>query len=89
MIWVSPAQNFSKPPPVPDSPTVIWTPAFSPWKASAAAWVSGPTVLDPSMAIVPERSPATARRRWCRRVVAAGREAERESGRGGDRRNPL
>ena len=31
---VSPAQNFSKPPPVPEVPTVIFTSGFSPWKAS-------------------------------------------------------
>ncbi len=46
---VSPAQNFSKPPPVPDSPTVIFTSGFSPWKSSAAAWANGPTVLEPSI----------------------------------------
>ena len=38
---VSPAQNFSKPPPVPDSPTVILTPGFSSWNCSAAAWANG------------------------------------------------
>ena len=38
---VSPAQNFSKPPPVPDSPTVTFTSGFSPWKPSAAAWANG------------------------------------------------
>jgi hypothetical protein len=54
---VSPAQNFSKPPPVPDWATVMRTPGFSPWKASWAAWANGPTVLDPSMRMVPERSP--------------------------------
>ena len=31
---VSPAQNFSKPPPVPEVPTVIFTFGFSPWNAS-------------------------------------------------------
>src|SRR6185503_7597329 len=54
---VSPAQNFSKPPPVPDVPTVIFTFGFSPWNASWAAWAKGATVLDPSILIVPERSP--------------------------------
>ena len=29
LMSVSPAQNFSKPPPVPEVPTVIWTPEFS------------------------------------------------------------
>ena len=54
---VSPAQNFSKPPPVPEVPTVIFTFGFSPWKASWAAWANGATVLEPSILIVPERSP--------------------------------
>src|SRR5687768_9050386 len=54
---VSPAQNFSKPPPVPEVPTVILTPGFSPSKASAAACVKGATVLEPSTLVVPDRSP--------------------------------
>ena len=54
---ISPAQNFSKPPPVPDSPTVTLTFGFSPWKPSAAAWANGKTVLEPSMAMLPDRSP--------------------------------
>ncbi len=54
---ISPAQNFSKPPPVPDSPTVTWTSGFSPWKPSAAACANGKTVLEPSIATGPERSP--------------------------------
>ena len=51
---VSPAQNFSKPPPVPDVPTETLTSGFSAMKRSATASVSGPTVLEPSMRIVPE-----------------------------------
>ena len=35
---VSPAQNFSKPPPVPEVPTEIWTSGFCPWNCSAAVW---------------------------------------------------
>src|SRR5215212_4953512 len=54
---VSPAQNFSKPPPVPDVPTVTLTPEFSALNSSAIASVSGPTVLDPSTRMSPERSP--------------------------------
>ena len=46
---VSPSQNFSKPPPVPEVPTVTWTPGCSSWKSSAAAVVSGATVLEPSI----------------------------------------
>ena len=53
---VSPLQNSSKPPPVPDVPTVMFTPEFSPWKASAAAEVRGPTVEEPSIVMSPERS---------------------------------
>ena len=51
---VSPAQNFSKPPPVPDVPTVICTSGFSSLNSSAAACVNGATVEEPSMAILPE-----------------------------------
>src|SRR3954468_22956792 len=53
---VSPAQNRSKPPPVPEMPTVMFTLGLSPWNFSAAAVVSGPTVLEPSTWIVPDRS---------------------------------
>ena len=35
---VSPAQKRSKPPPVPETPTVTFTSEFSSWKNSAAAW---------------------------------------------------
>jgi hypothetical protein len=48
---VSPAQNFSNPPPVPEVPTVTFTPLFSAWKSSAASVSNGATVLDPSMRI--------------------------------------
>ena len=64
---VSPAQNFSKPPPVPDWPTVIFTSGFSSLNSSAAAWANGKTVEEPSIAIVPRQSPSAedrCRRRW-------------------------
>ena len=51
---VSPAQNFSKPPPVPEVPTVTLTPACSSLKSSAAAVVSGATVLEPSTLTAPD-----------------------------------
>src|SRR4029453_3246845 len=54
---VSPAQNFSKPPPVPEVPTVTLTSGFSRLNSSAIASVSGPTVLEPSTRISPERFP--------------------------------
>ena len=54
---VSPAQNFSNPPLVPAAPTVISTSEFSSLKSSAAASANGCTVDEPSMVIVPERSP--------------------------------
>jgi hypothetical protein len=57
---VSPAQNFSNPPPVPEMPTVILTSGFSSRNSSAAASVSGPTVLDPSTLMEPDRFPALA-----------------------------
>src|SRR3546814_7811240 len=48
-ISVSPRQNFVKPPPVPDTPTVTWMlPAVSDWNSSATASVTGYTVLEPS-----------------------------------------
>ena len=53
---VSPRQKRSKPPPVPETPTVTCTPLFSCWKRSAAAVVYGPTVLEPSASIRPDRS---------------------------------
>src|SRR6185436_11928869 len=52
---VSPAQKRSKPPPVPETPTVTWTPLFSCWNSSAARVTSGPTVLEPSVWMRPER----------------------------------
>src|SRR5215213_10572712 len=56
-ISVSPAQNFSKPPPVPEVPTVTLASGFSALNSSAIASVSGPTVLDPSTRMSPERLP--------------------------------
>jgi hypothetical protein len=53
---VSLAQNFSKPPPVPDSPTVILTFGFSSLNSSPAASANGKTVDEPSIRIVPDRS---------------------------------
>ena len=47
---VSPRQNFLKPPPVPEIPTVTLTlPRFAFWKSSATASVTGNTVLEPSI----------------------------------------
>ena len=57
---VSPAQKRSKPPPVPEIPTVRTTPEFSAPNSSAAAVVSGPTVLEPSASTEPESSSAGA-----------------------------
>ena len=64
---VSPRQKRSKPPPVPETPTVTWTSGFSFWKRSAAAVVNGPTVLEPSASIRPDRSlPPVRTRSSCR-----------------------
>jgi hypothetical protein len=50
---VSPRQNFLKPPPVPEMPTVTRTwPFLAFWNSSARASAIGKTVLDPSMAMV-------------------------------------
>ncbi len=51
---VSPAQNFSNPPPVPEVPTVTLASGCSPMNSSAAAEDSGSTVLDPSITTGPE-----------------------------------
>ncbi len=53
---ISPTQNFSKPPEVPASPTLILTFGLSSLNSSAAAWANGNTVLDPSTLMVPDRS---------------------------------
>ena len=58
---VSPLQKRSKPPPVPDTPTVMRAPLFARWKASAAAVANGATVLDPSAVKVPETLPENGR----------------------------
>ena len=50
---VSPRQKRSKPPPVPEMPTVTRAPLFFFWNVSAAAIAYGPTVLEPSAVIVP------------------------------------
>ena len=49
---VSPRQNFLKPPPVPDMPTVTRTlPRLEIWNSSANASEIGNTVLEPSILI--------------------------------------
>ena len=45
---VSPRQNFWKPPPVPEMPTVTRVPWLAFWNSSATASLIGNTVLDPS-----------------------------------------
>ena len=50
---VSLRQNRSKPPPVPEIPTVTRAFGFFFWNPSAAAIAYGPTVLDPSAVTVP------------------------------------
>src|SRR6185369_12682548 len=49
LMSVSPRQNFWNPPPVPEMPTVTFTPGLAFWKSSATASVIGNTVLDPSI----------------------------------------
>src|SRR5688572_22888446 len=48
---VSPRQNFSKPPPVPDVPTVTRAPRLARWNSSATASPMGKTVDEPSIAM--------------------------------------
>ena len=56
---VSPAQKRSNPPPVPEMPTSTLTPGCTSRNASAAAVVSGPTVLEPSTITSPESGAAS------------------------------
>ena len=50
---VSPRQNFLKPPPVPEMPTVtLDLPRSRFWNSSAIASVIGYTVLEPSISMV-------------------------------------
>src|SRR5690606_1022923 len=48
---ISPAQNFLKPPPVPDTPTVTLASPLAP-NSSATASVMGNTVLEPSILMI-------------------------------------
>ena len=78
---VSPRQKRSKPPPVPETPTVTCTSGFSLWNRSAAAVVYGPTVLEPSASMRPERSLAGCLDRRLRGLLvtapaAAGRKCK-------------
>ena len=63
---VSPRQNFLKPPPVPEMPTVTrMAPRLSFWNSSATASVIGKTVLEPSILTIfgsAEAVPVTSRR---------------------------
>src|ERR687898_23007 len=56
-IWVSPWQKASKPSLVPAPPTSMRASGFSSRNSSAAAWVIGCTVLEPSTLILPETFP--------------------------------
>ena len=81
---VSPAQNFSKPPPVPDWPTVTWTLGCSSLKSSPAASANGKTVEEPSIRIVPVSSsfaPPAGLPPVSVVVAAASRNAKRQSSR--------
>ena len=49
LMSVSPRQNFWKPPPVPEMPTVTRTEVLAFWNSSATASLMGKTVLDPSI----------------------------------------
>jgi len=62
-ISVSPRQNFLKPPPVPEIPTVTLTaPLVDFWKSSATASVIGYTVLEPSILTIASAWAAEANR---------------------------
>ena len=61
---VSPAQNRSKPPPVPDSPTLTRMLGFSSFSSSAAALLMGKTVEEPSTATEPDAPSPVAALVW-------------------------
>ena len=74
---VSPRQNFWKPPPVPEMPTVTRTPGLAFWNSSATASLIGKTVLEPSRVTVaggaaPPPAPVRAGRRRSRRASSRG-----------------
>ena len=50
---VSPVVNRLKPPPVPETATLGFTPPWSFLNSSATAWVIGSTVLEPSISMAP------------------------------------
>ena len=52
---VSPTVKRLKPPPVPETATLTWTSGCSLRNSSATAWVTGKTVEEPSIWIVPLR----------------------------------
>ena len=56
-IWVSPWQKASNPSLVPAPPTSMRASGFTSRNSSAAAWVIGCTVLEPSTLILPETFP--------------------------------
>src|SRR5687767_10524872 len=53
-ISISPRQNFWKPPPVPEMPTVTRVPGLAFWNSSATASLIGNTVLEPSSVTRPD-----------------------------------
>ena len=84
---VSPAQNFSKPPPVPEVPTVIFTSGFSAWnclgrrlgeRADGARAVDGDRAGEVAAAAAAAAAVVVV-------VVAAGGDAEGQHAAGGER----
>ena len=72
---VSPLQNFWKPPPVPEMPTVTLTFVCALLNSSATASVIGKTVLEPSIRTEPE-SCGRRRRLFVRRCGVAAESVE-------------
>ena len=86
---VSPAQNFSKPPPVPEPATLTSVSGLSSANSSAAASANGWTVLEPSIAMLPEMSLAAGRAAPVVIVVTARSDAQGEHPAGADGEQPL
>src|SRR3712207_7638478 len=77
-------RSFSKPPPVPEVPTVTCTSGFSSLNSSAAASANGATVDEPSMAILPRSEEHTSElqsRQYlvCRLLLAKQKQTSSDS----------
>ena len=64
LMSISPAVNRLNPPPVPDTPTLTRTSGWTLRNSSATASLTGKTVLEPSISIVPLSAIAAGAADW-------------------------